>query len=632
MLLRSHDPPKRIYPSPRNLLPEFDREASNDNNEGSDNSDGGDDDPPNSDGRDMPSNGPQQEDEESKEEDEGRPTRAKRNRRKSKAPTTNSKTKKKKEYKSIDLVDFHKLIDTGDTDNLTLEQKGHYEEWMSNPSSRPLYARDDYVLPPLPPIKVEVLGPLVKEEETHQDEAPPSTHFENGFLVTDDINDLWRLDKKELHLLTPEHKKERQRQKKVRRNQKHRNNIRPRYNERARIAIARKRGGRLYIKTPSPPSSPTQISIPAPIVMPVKTEPDKTPLAAPPVDYPTVDSLTEEQFGKSPRLVAALQEPAYNQEQLLRTDLTMSQLALYRLLKTGSIDLGPGAQVICKRAWKSNKGDMSKLAEDYKPHEQSSVPKLDKHKCIEQFLSVEQFYQELIQLGFDPPRAKWTLPLLSRFQVCCAIFMCGGTRDWMVIKAAQMLNRCGVFTMEYMGLDDPNRLAMVQNVLLYSGANWWSTGGAGICGFARRCIKEFGGNIPTDPTTLLSFYGIKRKLLMLLLQDGIYYYDLLSLGVPTCSEYFLGLVSDSHVARAANKWKWTKYKATELAEVAQDLESWFPSHLFRRLNETVGGICQIVDDSTKEQRKLVKLTAIKMGVAKEVLAIRPKLRSTLYDT
>jgi len=119
---------------------------------------------------------------------------------------------------------------------------------------------------------------------------------------------------------------------------------------------------------------------------------------------------------------------------------------------------------------------------------------------------------------------------------------------------------------------------------------------------------------------------------MLLLQDGIYYYDLLSLGFPTCSEYFLGLVSDSHVARAANKWKWTKCKATELAEVAQDLESWFPSHLFRRLNETIGGICQIVDDSTKEQRTLVKLTAIKMGVAKEVLAIRPKLRSTLYDT
>jgi len=62
MLLRSHDPPKRIHPSPRNLLPEFEREATKDNNEGSDSSDGGDDDPPNSDGRDRPPNRPLQED------------------------------------------------------------------------------------------------------------------------------------------------------------------------------------------------------------------------------------------------------------------------------------------------------------------------------------------------------------------------------------------------------------------------------------------------------------------------------------------------------------------------------------------------------------------------------------------
>jgi len=140
MLLRSHDPPKKIYPSPRNMFPEFKREAANDNNEGSDNSDGGDDDPPNNDGQDRLPNRPQQEEEESNEDkgkDGGYPTRAKRKRRKSKAPTTNSKTKKKKDYKQIELVDFHKLIDTGDTDRLTLEQKGHYDE-----SGCPILAAD----------------------------------------------------------------------------------------------------------------------------------------------------------------------------------------------------------------------------------------------------------------------------------------------------------------------------------------------------------------------------------------------------------------------------------------------------------------------------------------------------------
>ena len=78
--------------------------------------------------------------------------------------------------------------------------------------------------------------------------------------------------------------------------------------------------------------------------------------------YPAVTpgQMSEEQFGTSPALVAAFKDPVINQETVLREDLTHSQLALHRLLKTGSNDLGPGAQLKCGDSLRHNKGDMTK--------------------------------------------------------------------------------------------------------------------------------------------------------------------------------------------------------------------------------------------------------------------------------
>jgi len=342
--------------------------------------------------------------------------------------------------------------------------------------------------------------------------------------------------------------------------------------------------------------------------------------------YPTVTpgQISEEQFGTSPALVAAFKEPVVNQCTVLREDLTHSQLALYRLLKTGSNDLGPGAQLKCRDGLRYNMGDMTDAFESLKPYQEPSLPKLNKIKEVERFLSVEECYQELIRMGFDPPRSNWSRPLLNKFQYWCTIAMCGGTADLMVIRAAKMLIKYGVFSMEYMSSSDPNALAIVQNILLCSGANWWTHGAACMFGLARRCVNEFGGNIPTDPKIILSFYNVGRKLMMLLLQDGHCYYDMLVLGRPTAQEYTLGLVSDTHVARTAHRWKWTQF--TDLSQVAQDLESWFPPTLFRRLNETIGGISQMVDSATPEQRALIRAIAIKMKVDAEICHIRPVLR------
>ncbi len=347
-----------------------------------------------------------------------------------------------------------------------------------------------------------------------------------------------------------------------------------------------------------------------------------------PTDEVLPGQISEEQYGTSPALVAAFKEPVVNQKEVLRDDLTTSQLALCRLLKTGSNELGLLAQRKCRDGLRYNMGDMSKDYEGLKPNHESSMPHLDKIQEVQRFLSVEECYQELIRMGFDPPRNNWSRPLLNKFQYWCTIAICGGTADLMVIRAAKMLIKYGVFSMAYMSSHDPNALAIVQNILLYSGANWWSTGGACMFGFARRCMDEFGGNIPTDPKIILSFYNVSRKLMMLLLQDGHYYYDMLVLGRATASVYTLGLVSDTHVARTAHKWNWTAHSPTNLKKIAQDLESWFPPTLFRRLNETIGGISQMIDSATPEQRGIIRAMAIKMKVEKEICAIRPVLRKT----
>jgi len=526
---------------------------------------------------------------------------------------------KKIPYKQIQIKDFHKLLDTKDSSHLSEVQQGLYQKWISDQSFRPVYARDGYVAPTLHPMPVEVGTSSNKEEK----KEPPEHSFDkDGKLKMANQNELWKLDTNMIPHLSVADKEERKRQKKVRRNILWRERNREDYNKRANFRRRKKKpldDGKAYITTPSPASPPKRNKEP-------KVEDPMPPLGQ---TFPAVTpgEITEEQFGTSPALVAAFKEPVINQEQVLRDDLTPSQLALYRLLKTGSNDLGLGAQLKCREGLRYNMGDMTKTFENLKPNQEPSIPNLNKIKEVERFLSVEGCYQELIRMGFDPPRNNWSRPLLNKFQYWCTIAICGGTADLMVIRAAKMLIKYGVFSMAYMSSKDPNALAIVQDILLYSGANWWSHGAACMFGLARRCVHEFGGNMPTDPKIILSFYNVGRKLMMLLLQDGHYYYDMLVLGRPTTAEYTLGLVSDTHVARTAHRWKWTKF--TDLAQVAQDLESWFPPTLFRRLNETIGGISQMVDSATPEQRTMIRAMAIKMKVDAEICHIRPILRKAL---
>jgi len=163
---------------------------------------------------------------------------------------------------------------------------------------------------------------------------------------------------------------------KVRRNIECRERHRDAHNSRTCFQRRKKKEGQAYNTTPSPPG---------PLAKKAKEEQFDEPMPTLGDSFPTVTpgQISEEQLGASPALVAAFKEPVINQETVLREDLTHSQLALCRLLKTGSNDLGPGAQLKCKDGLHHNKGDMTEEFEKLKANHEPSVPSLNKIKEVE---------------------------------------------------------------------------------------------------------------------------------------------------------------------------------------------------------------------------------------------------------
>jgi hypothetical protein len=87
--------------------------------------------------------------------------------------------------------------------------------------------------------------------------------------------------------------------------------------------------------------------------------------------------------------------------------------------------------------------------------------------------------------------------------------------------------------------------------------------------------------IPRSPVSLLSFYGIKRKVLMLIYQDAF----------PEEAR-ITGIVWDRHVDTVLkNELKWTH--AGSEATRAQDVESWMNPELYLSLNEGIAGLRQL---------------------------------------
>ena len=74
-----------------------------------------------------------------------------------------------------------------------------------------------------------------------------------------------------------------------------------------------------------------------------------------------------------------------------------------------------------------------------------------------------------------------------------------------------------------------------------------------ILEISRRILNEFGGKVPDDVDTLITFHGVGRKTANLVLAEGY--------GIPA-------ICVDTHVHRISNRWGYIKTKtplATEMA-------------------------------------------------------------------
>jgi len=149
------------------------------------------------------------------------------------------------------------------------------------------------------------------------------------------------------------------------------------------------------------------------------------------------------------------------------------------------------------------------------------------------------------------------------------------------------LRKMDLFDIDSLGDGTEETLIKVQNVLLYSGYNWWTDGAADIMQFAWGVRHLHRGKMPHDPRMLLQFRGVGRKILMLLLQDAFEDH-------PNA-----GIVCDRHVASVAVRLGFCTYKKAENNEdrIAEQLEQWVPRKQFRRMNEAIAGPRQMWADS-----------------------------------
>jgi len=89
--------------------------------------------------------------------------------------------------------------------------------------------------------------------------------------------------------------------------------------------------------------------------------------------------------------------------------------------------------------------------------------------------------------------------------------------DYHLFNAMKALRKMDLFNIDTLGDGSEATLVKVQNVLLYSGYNWWADGVADIMQFAWHVRNIHRCHMPRDPMILLQFWGVGRKILMLLL-------------------------------------------------------------------------------------------------------------------
>lgn len=175
--------------------------------------------------------------------------------------------------------------------------------------------------------------------------------------------------------------------------------------------------------------------------------------------------------------------------------------------------------------------------------------------------------------------------------------------DKQLFKWMMSLRKLDLFDLDKLadgekGLTRAQFLRRLQNVGRYCGFNWWTEAPANIMAAAWRIKYEFGGVLPRDPEVLLSFYGVARKVCMLILQDCF-----------RGEKRHRGIVMDRHVEAAVKNLGWSRI--VNLEDLAQAIEAWLHPKFYRMLNEGAAGLRQLW--SNDKNHKVMEKAASDLG-------------------
>jgi len=225
-------------------------------------------------------------------------------------------------------------------------------------------------------------------------------------------------------------------------------------------------------------------------------------------------------------------------------------------------------------------------------------------------------FDEIEKEGCDALRTEWTKHAENSFQIFCGCILSAGTLDKKLFDVMMAMRKLNLFDLKVLADEKDKTLQRrLEDLFLYVGFNYWTGGPANIIGAAKRIMVDFGGEIPTNKDELLSFYGIGRKIMMLVLQDAFVDHE-----SKDCPED-IGLVVDRHLQKAFVKLGVTS--ETKADEIAIEMEAWLDPKHYRRVNEVFAGLRQLWESkgnaSIKEKnRETIKRIANKHGLLDKV--------------
>ena len=165
------------------------------------------------------------------------------------------------------------------------------------------------------------------------------------------------------------------------------------------------------------------------------------------------------------------------------------------------------------------------------------------------------------------------------------------------------LRELGWFNIEF--FSNVKNLRWIEALGLFVGYNHWTERPTFLYAAAARIKTEFNGKLPSDPEDLLTFYYVRRKILMIIRQDVF-------------GDRIAGIVLDTHLKAVFIELGWTR--ENDASAIAREVERWLDDEWYYEVNPLIAGLRQLwrdSEDKVSTQKKIID-EAQKLGIVDSV--------------